>query len=174
MLALVAVLQTLHEQVYRIKKQIEAALESHPEAAWWRAFPGAGLLTAARLLARIGDDRNQFTSPEALQATAGTVPVTRCSGKQRAVLFRRSCSHPLRDAAMDLARHSIQQSGWARSYFLRQLERGHHEARAYRALANRWLKIIWTLWQRREFYDESRHVANRSHHGKSKMLASVA
>jgi hypothetical protein len=66
---------------------------------------------------------------------------------------------------MDLARNSIRKSGWARSYFLDQLKKGHSKARAFRALANRWLRIVWTLWQRRERYDESRHVANRARQG---------
>lgn len=165
MLALVAILETLHLQIYQIKRQIESVFETHPEASWWRSFPGAGLLTAPTLLARIGDNREQFPSSEALQATAGTVPVTRRSGQQTNIFFRRYCSHPLRDATMNLAKNSIRQSGWARSYFYDQLALGHHKARAYRALANRWLRIIWTLWQRHENYDETRHVANRSRRG---------
>jgi hypothetical protein len=66
---------------------------------------------------------------------------------------------------MDLARNSLRKSGWARSYFFDQLKKGHSKIRAFRALANRWLRIIWILWQRRERYDESRHVANRARKG---------
>ena len=66
---------------------------------------------------------------------------------------------------MDLARNSVRKGGWARSYFHDQLALGHTASRAYRALANRWLKIIWTLWQRREPYDEMAHVAHRSRRG---------
>jgi transposase len=166
MLALVAVLETLHTQIYQLKRRIEVVFDTHPEADWWRSFPGMGPLTRASLLARIGDNRAQFPTADTLQATAGTVPVTRQSGRQKSVFFRRYCSHPLRDAAMQLARHSVNQSGWAKAYFVEQLARGHKKARAYRALANRWLRIIWTLWQRREFYDESIHLANRSRRGR--------
>lgn len=165
MLALAAILQTLNGQLKGLKRQLTTVFKSHPEASWWASFPGAGELTAPRLLARIGDNRQQFPSYHALQATAGTVPITRRSGKQISVLFRWACSHPLRDAAMNLARNSIRKSGWARSYYLDQLQRGHSQSRAYRALANRWLKIIWTLWQRHETYDESYHVANRARRG---------
>lgn len=165
MLALVAVLSVLDDQLKALKRQLTTVFRAHPEADWWLSFPGAGPLTAPRLLARIGDNRQQFPTYHALQATAGTVPVTRRSGKHTSVVFRWACSHPLRDAAINLARNSIRQSGWARSYYLDQLQRGHTYSRAYRALANRWLKIIWTLWQRRELYDESRHVANRARRG---------
>jgi transposase len=166
-LALVAMLRTLHEQLRALRRRMKDLFEAHPEASWWHAFPGAGPLTAPRLLARIGDQRGRFPSAEALQALAGTVPITRRSGKKTVVEFRVACSHPLRNAIMDLARNSIRKSGWARSYFRDQLARGHAPHRAYRALARTWLRIIWKLWQTGELYDEARHVANRSRKGLS-------
>ena len=172
--ALVGMLKALHQQLTRLKKQIETVLDTHPESDWWRQFPGVGVLTAAQLLAHFGDNRNQFPSYEILQATAGTVPITRRSGKKQTVQFRRACSHSLRDTVMNMARNSIRKSGWARSYYRDQLAAGHSQSRAYRALANRWLKIIWTLWQRRENYDEAYHVANRSRQGQKAMAAESA
>jgi transposase len=163
--ALVVMLQTLHEQLRKLKRRMKTLFAAHPQAAWWQTFPGAGPLTSARLLATIGDQRDRFPSAPSLQTLAGTVPVTRRSGKKTAVEFRLACSKPLRNAVTDLARNSVRQGGWARSYFHNQLALGHTPTRAYRALANRWLKIIWTLWQRREPYDEMVHVANRSRRG---------
>jgi hypothetical protein len=51
--------------------------------------------------------------------------------------------------------------GWAKVYFDSQLERRHAPARANRALSNRWVGIIWKLWQTGTAYDESLHVANQ-------------
>lgn len=172
---LVPILRMLFQQKQALIKEITRVFLSHPEANWWLSFPGTkGPLTPARLLAWIGDDRRRFPTPESLQAVAGTVPVTRRSGKSRMVEFRTSCSHPLRSAADDLARQSLRHSGWARAYFQEQLNRGHSAARAYRALANRWMKIIWTLWQRREFYDEAKHVANRARQGQPRVLKAAS
>lgn len=160
--ATVPLLQALRATKVRLEKQIVAVFNTHPEAAWWRSFPGTrGPLTPARLLAWIGDDRSRFPTAEALQATAGTAPVTRRSGKALNVEFRRACSHPLRRAADDLARQSVRHSVWARDYLTAQTSRGHGLPRAYRALANRWMKIVWTLWQRREPYVEAVHLAHR-------------
>ena len=167
-LTLGPLLQNLHHDQYRLKKQMLPVFRSHPEADWWRSFPGAqGELTPMRLLAWIGDDRRRFPSPDILQAVAGTAPITRRSGKQQRIEFRHACSHPLRSAVDDLARHSVPKSGWAHSYYYDQLARGHSKARAYRALGNRWLKIIWTLWQNGEYYDEEKHVANRARKGRA-------
>jgi transposase len=155
------------EQRKRCEKQLVTLFKQHPEADWWQGFPGVGDLTGARLLAYIGDDRTRFPRPDVLQAVAGTAPVTRRSGKQVKVEFRKACAKPLRKTAVQMARNSIRDSGWARSYYHEQLARGHAKSRAFRALANRWLAIVWKLWQTNEIYDEAIHLANRSHRGKN-------
>jgi transposase len=149
----------------QLEKRVLEVFATHPEAGWWKRLPGAGPLTAPRLLAWIGDNRDRFPTPEVLQAIAGTVPVTRRSGKQHSVEFRAACCHPLRSAMDDFARLSVKKSGWASAYYREQRGRGRKSARAYRALANRWLNIIWKLWQTGEVYDENIHVANRSRRG---------
>jgi len=162
--AWIACLHEMNQSLKQIKKQIVAACQAHPEYTWWRALPGVGLLTAARLITYIGDNRDRFPTPESLQMLAGTAPVTRQSGKKKVVSFRLGCDRALRRAATDLARLSVAKSIWARDYFEQQRAKGHDVSRAYRALANRWLKIIWTIWQRREAYDEAKHIANRERH----------
>jgi len=172
---LIPMLRMLFRQKQTLIKAMTKVFLTHPEADWWMTFPGTkGPLTPARLLAWIGDDRQRFPTAEVLQAVAGTVPVTRRSGKSKFVEFRTACSHPLRSAADDLARQSLRHSGWAQAYFQQQLGKGHSPARAYRALANRWMKIVWTLWQRRECYNESKHVANRSCKGQPSALLAAS
>jgi transposase len=172
---LIPLLRMLFHQKNALIKAMTQVFLTHLEAEWWLKFPGTnGPLTPARLLAWIGDDRSRFPTAESLQAVAGTVPVTRRSGKSKSVEFRTGCSHPLRSAVDDLARQSVKHSGWAKAYFQSQLDRGHSAARAYRALGNRWMKIIWTLWQSGEVYDEVIHVANRSRQGKTVVLAEAA
>jgi len=167
---LVPVIQLLNQQLTALRREINHCFTQHPEAAWWRTLPGAGELTAPRLLALMGDNRAAFPSCAALQALAGTVPVTRQSGKHKTVQFRWACVKALRKAMMDFARNSLSNSGWARSYYYDQLERGHDQQQATRALANRWIRIIWTLWQRHDSYDETRHVANRARNGKAAVV----
>jgi transposase len=164
-LGFVAMLEVLTSQLKKLKKEVMRVFASHEEAAWWASLPGAGELTAPRLLAWLGDNREAFSSALVLQAFAGTVPVTRRSGKQHQVQFRWACNKALRRAITDFARNSISKSAWARSYFYSQTKRGHRPQRAYRALANRWVRILWTIWSKREAYNELKHVANRSRNG---------
>jgi transposase len=166
LLALVALLRTLHDQLLHLKRHIRLSFAAHPEAAWWRALPvGSGDLTLPRLLACFGDHRDRFPSFQVLQAMAGTAPITQQSGKRRLVSFRLACSRPFRRAITDFARLSLRHSGWAKAYYLNQLARGHSKARALRALANSWLRILWTIWHRRDLYSESKHLSHQLRQG---------
>jgi len=162
---LIPVLRHIYRSRRDLEKQIVHSFQGHPDAVWWLTIPGVQGLTAARLLAWIGDDRARFPTANVLQATAGTVPVTRRSGKSKSVEFRTACSHKIRKAIDDLARQSVKKSNWARLYYDAQVDRGHESARAYRALGNRWLSIIWKLWQTGTVYDEQIHIANRAMKG---------
>ncbi|GAB5426349.1 MAG: IS110 family transposase [Crocinitomicaceae bacterium] len=164
MLSLTVILRAIVDEVVRLERELVTLFKQHPEADWWLQFPGLGAVNAARLLARIGDNRQNFKSANELRAVAGTVPITQHSGQRKRVLFRRSCSHVLRKAFYDLAMKSKPKCDWAKTYYKEQIKRGHNKPRANRALSNRWAGIIWKLWKTRENYDEKIHVANQQRH----------
>jgi transposase len=51
--------------------------QDHPDAFIFDSLPGAGELLALALLAKFGDHRDRFPTPNAVQALAGTCPVTK-------------------------------------------------------------------------------------------------
>ena len=125
---------------------------------FFASLPGAGDLLAPKLLVMFGDHRHHLPSPTIIQALAGTCPVTIRSGQRRSVRFRRACNRSFRLTSQQFAKLSVRQSAWATAYFQNARSRGLSPNHAYRCLANRWLKIIWTLWQRHELYDEAYHL----------------
>jgi transposase len=159
--ATMTLMTVLDQQLRQLKREMGCLFQQHPDAVWWQSFPGLGVLNAARLLVEVGDNRLAFPDVESLRTRAGTVPITRSSGKRRSVHFRRDCSRPLRKAFTDLAMNSKKKSAWAKSYFDAQIVRGHSRPRANRALANRWAGIVWKLWQTGDKYDEQVHQSNR-------------
>jgi hypothetical protein len=54
---------------------------------------------------------------------------------------------------------------WAQTYYLEQRKRGKSHACALRCLGQRWLKILWKMWQENTPYDETRHTRNQVQHG---------
>lgn len=151
-------MQQTRRFIKETEKSIQALYLEHPDFYIYDSLPGAGEALAPALLSKLGDDRERFPSPATLQAFAGTAPVTEESGKWRKVRFRQACDKEFRTIVQNWAKASLQKSPWAQGYFAQAKERGHSSARAYRALANRWLAILWTLWQSGQPYDEEFHL----------------
>jgi hypothetical protein len=61
----------------------------------------------ARILGELGDDRTRFTDARALKAYAGSAPVTRASGKNRAVFTRRVKNQRLASAGHQWAFNTL-------------------------------------------------------------------
>jgi transposase len=147
-------------------RKTQKLFRQHPDHPIFDSLPGAGNLLAPKLLVMFGDHRDRFPTPALIQALAGTCPVTIESGGKRRVRFRKACNRAYRHTAQQFAICSVPEAEWATAYFSRCRSHGHSKNRAYRCLANRWLKIIWTLWQRRELYNEQYHLQQIQRHRK--------
>jgi transposase len=160
--ALVVVLRPLVAQIATLTAAIEHAVEAHPDGKVVTSLFRSGRVCAAQLLAEIGDDRGRFVSAEHLAAEGGVAPVTRESGKHRAVSFRWACNMRLRAALATLADTTRHTSPWARALYQRARDRGCEHAHAIRILARAWCRVIWTCWQKRVAYDPAKHRAARA------------
>lgn len=143
----------------RLRELLEAA---HPDGEIYLSLPGLDIRLAARVLAEVGDGAFDFAVPNELQCYGGTAPVTRRSGKQLTIACRLACNRHLRQAAMQWAFCSLTQTDWARDFYDRQRANGNTHYKAPRALANRWLELLWHLLHKRALYDEAIHQRNRS------------
>jgi len=74
------------------------------------------------------------------------------------------------------AGHSIAQSVWARAYYQQQRARGQDHHAAVRALAFKWIRIVFRCWQDRVAYDENKYLAALAKRGSplSSVLATTA
>jgi transposase len=114
---------------------------------------------APRLLAAFGSQRDRYDSAEEVQTYSGIAPVTEKSGKRKWVHFRWACPKFLRQSFHEWAGHSISQSGWARAYYQQQRDRGNDHHAAVRALAFKWLRILFRCWKDHVAYDETKYLA---------------
>jgi transposase len=140
------------------QKELTGLYQQHPERELFASLPGAGVFLEPALLAKLGDDRQRFPSPQVLQAVAGTCPVTRRSGKRKHTYFRRACDREFRHIVQQWAKQTLDVSPWAQAYYRSVLPHCRTQNDAIRRLANRWLDILWTLWQRRTPYDQEYHL----------------
>jgi len=140
-------------------QQIQALFATHPDAAIFTSFPGAGECLAPRLAAAFGTDRDRFPDADSMLRWSGIAPVTRRSGKFQTVHRRYACAKFLRQTFHEFARCSIKFCEWARLYYETQRAKGKGHHAAVRALAFKWIRILWRCWRDRRPYDDSRYTA---------------
>jgi len=73
-------------------------------------------------------------------------PVTKASGKYRAVHFQWACNKHLRKASTCFADNSRHASPWAAGVYARAIARGHDHPHAVRVLARAWIRVIYRCW----------------------------
>jgi transposase len=151
-------LRTLETQIKEYRRQIEQAFNDHPDGGLFASLPGGGRKLAPRLLGEIGANRQTFASAQALQCYAGTAPVTRQSGKSCFAKIRWMCNKVLRATVHLWADESRQKCAWAQVYYQQKKTEGKSHAQALRCLGQRWLKILWRMWQDRKPYNEAAHM----------------
>lgn len=89
----------------------------HPDAFIFDSLPGAGELLAPALLAKFGDHRDRFPTPNSVQALSGACPIAKKSGERKVVIFRRGHDREFRRIAQQVAKASVRQSGWPLAYW---------------------------------------------------------
>lgn len=162
--ALLAQLEPTLQGVAEYRKAIAAFFATLPAAEVATTLPAGHGTTVPQIWGELGDAPGRWASWQHLQAHGGAVPVTVRSGKYHVVGFRYACNKRLRAAVHQFAFCSLQHSEWARAYYTRHRDRGHAHHHALRALAAKWLKIIFVLWRDHVPYDENYHLAMMARH----------
>jgi transposase len=167
--ALVAQLRVTLQAIADFDNAIAQRAQEHPDFPLFDALPGAGAVFAPRLLVAFGEQRERFPSAEELQKYAGIAPVTERSGKKAWVHWRRQCPTFLRQTFVEWAAESTRHSFWAQVYYPQQRDKGKAHQAAVRALAFKWIRILYRCWQERTPYDEATYLQALHRRGSSLM-----
>jgi transposase len=151
---LLAQLHTTIVAIAEYDRHIEALCQTHADYELFRSLPGAGPVYAARLTAALGADRSRWTTADELLCFSGVAPTIERSGKQQWIRWRYFCPKFFRQSFHEYAAESIRHSFWARAYYGLQRSKGKGHHAAVRALAFKWIRIIWKCWQTRTPYNE--------------------
>lgn len=154
-------LELLNTQVRSITKRIRELVVQHPDAAIFLSFPGMGHVTAATMIAEMGEDRTRFPTADVLLAETGTAPVTRSSGRTRTVRFRYAANKRMRHAIDWWAFVSVRENDWAHDAYQQARGRGQLHNRALRGVGARWTRILWRCWTDHTTYDPAVHIKNQ-------------
>lgn len=152
----------LREGIGNFDKAIAQTAQSHADYAIFASFPGAGPTLAPRLLAAFGSRRDRYSSAGQLQTFSGIAPVMEASGNRQWIHFRFSCPKFLRQTFHEYAARSIPFCDWAKQFYERQKKEGKTHHAAVRALAFKWIRILFRCWQSRQTYHEQLYLAARN------------
>ncbi len=107
----------------------------------------------------MGTDRSRYDGAEQVQTYTGIAPVVVRSGKTtNRVQRRHACPKFLRQTFHEFARMSILHCGWARAYYEQLRHRGTKHHAAIRALAYKWIRVIYACWRDRVPYNDERYT----------------
>jgi transposase len=171
--ALVAQLKAVLLSLQRFDEAIATLFDAHADAPLFRHLPGAGAQYAPRWLVAFGEDRRCYGSAQQLAQYAGIAPVTERSGNSTWIHWRWSCPKFLRQSFVEWAGESRRHSFWAQAFYEHQRALGKSHQGAVRALAFKWIRILYRCWQDRTPYDEARYLLALKAKG-SPLLAQLA
>jgi transposase len=159
--SLIAVITTVSQQAKALEVQVGAHFGQHPDAEIYLSQPGMGVILGARVLGEFGDDPHRYIHAKARKNYAATSPITRASGKKKAVLARFVHNSRLIDALMAQAFAALTASPGARAYYDHLRAQGIEHNDALRRLANRLVGILHGCLKARTVYDEATAWSHR-------------
>jgi len=171
--ALVALMKVLRNRIAEFDRRIAELMAAHPDGSLFASLPGAGPALVPRLIVAFGTRRERYDRAYQMQCLSGIAPVTEKSGRTEWVHFRWACPKFLRQTFHEFASHSIRSSQWARAFYDSQIDKEKSHQAAVRALAYRWIRIIFRCWKNGTHYDEQiylRSLQNR----RSPLIGAVA
>jgi transposase len=158
-------LASVQQSIQLYDERLAEVFATHSKAQVFASFPGAGKVLAPRLAAAFGTREANFPSPTTMQCWSGVAPVKKQSGKSKVVLFRWARPVFLHQTFVEYARSSVKFSDWARAFFQERVDRGWTKFRIYRALAFKWIRILWRCWKNNEQYDERKYLQSLQKRG---------
>lgn len=163
--ALISQIRPLRMAIEKHEQEIERVFQQHPDHAVFKSFPGAGKALAPRLAAVFGADRDRFQAPVEMEQFSGIAPVTERSGKQIWVHRRWACSKFVLQTFHEFADQTWKLCDWARVCYQELRKRGKSHHAAVRALAYKWIRIMFRCWKERLPYDDARYVQSLTKRG---------
>jgi transposase len=173
-LTLVEQLETILACLDRFDEAIANLAPQHPDFQLFDALPGAGPSLAPRLMVAFGEQRDRFNNAAEVQKYGGIAPVTERSGQQLWIHWRWQAPTFLRQTFVEWAAQTINKSYWAGLYYYQQRAKGCSYQAAVRALAFKWIRILYRCWKTQTPYDEARYLKALQERGSSLLKTAEA
>jgi transposase len=158
-------IQSLNPIIADYDRRIATVFADHPESSLFQGLPGAGPALAPRLLAFFGTDRSRYLAAQNVHSFSGIAPVTKSSGKTKLIHMRQACPKFARQTFHEFARLSLAKCQWARNYVAYHTAKGKKFHTIIRALAFKWIRILFRCWQNKTPYQDAQYMQTLKNRG---------
>lgn len=165
-LMLVEQLETLDKIIKEYDRKIEAIYQAHEKKTVIDSLPGAGKVMGPRLISAMQYCLPQCKDAADLASYSGIAPLRQKSGNSSRISkrFRRPCF--LHQTFIEWAQCSVKYSRWAKAYYKHRRETlGHSHWAIIRALAFKWIRILYKCWEDNTPYDEEKYLQTLQRRG---------
>jgi len=156
--SLATIIKTTTIVIREFDKEIANLFHEMEDSNIFKSLPSAGICLGPRLLVAFGEDRSRFQNASAVQAYTGVAPVTVSSGQKTWIHWRWQCAKFVRQTVIEWAAKTVKSSYWASLYYDKQRAKGSSHQAAVRALAFKWMRIVFKCWKDRKPYDETKYL----------------
>ena len=87
--------------------------------------------------------------------------------------MRHACKKSFRNTLHQFSFCSMKNETWAKEYYDKLRAKGKSHSSAVRSLANKWVKIIFSMWKNNEKYDAKIFLNKRKKYLKQEILKIV-
>lgn len=151
---LLELMATFNRHIQEFESQIEAVFSLHEDATIFEDLPAAGQAQAPRLAVAFGTDRSRYPDAASFQKYTGIAPVREKSGGQLWTHWRWQAPTFTRQTLIEWTAQTVRYCPWAKQYYQRMQAKGKRHNVIVRALAFKWVRILWKCWQTRTPYNE--------------------
>lgn len=151
-------IKALNEAIRNYEQRIDEVFADHEKMPLFSGLPGAAEKLAPRLLAAfcLVDPKDAAE----MQVITGVAPIRVQSGQSMKTFMRQRCPKFLRQTFHEFAGCSVNSSAWAKAFYNHQTKVKRKGAQAAkRALAYKWIRILYACWKQGKPYNEMEYIA---------------
>ena len=157
-LDLVDKIENLTQSIKRYEEKIDRKYHQSEDYEIFHSFPGAGEALGPRIMAFFGEDRSLYESVDDVLKASEIAPIKIESGNYKSIRRRYLCDGYTQLTFAEFANHSRKTSKWASAFYEMQKQKGKGHQTVLRALAFKWIRIIFRCWKSHEKYNEEEYL----------------
>lgn len=172
--SLAEMLKAVVARIEEAQEQIQILAQQHPNYALARSVPGAAEVLEPRLMTVLGTHPQACPSAQHLAVRDGVAPRRIQSGNSCLISRRLARPQFEHQTWIEFAKCSTLDCPWAHQFVQAKIKAGKTYYTAIRALAYKWIRILYACWKRGEAYDESRYLKALQQHSSPHRLPAAA